>query len=122
MATVPGGVPASLGKVTITTATTPESILKNFAVIDTEGERVSLAWKGKASSILIQALGTNTGLLYVGKVDMSVSGSTGILAELSAGQSISIGSNDSMNLLTLGDFELDVAVSGESAWVSYIQV
>lgn len=122
MATVPGGVPASLGKVSVTTATTPVTILKNFAVVDTEAERVALAWKGKCSSILIQALSTNTGIIYVGKVGMVVSTGVGVLLELSAGASASLGSNDSMNLLTVADFEIDASVNGESAWVSFIQV
>ena len=122
MPSIPGGVPAALGRVSITTATTPETILKNFADVDTEAERVSSAWSSKAKSILVQALSTNTGIVYVGKTGMVVSSGVGVLAELAAGQSIVISAGDNYNLLNLADFQLDVSVSAESAYVSAIQV
>jgi len=53
---------------------------------------------------------------------MVVSSGVGVLAELAAGKSIVISAGDNYNLLNLADFQLDVSVSAESAYVSAIQV
>ena len=118
-----GGL-TSLGIVDIPTTTSPVSILKNFPAVDTLVERVTVKWSGKASSVLIQADPDNTGNIFVGSaVGMDIGTKTGltdIIAVLTPGASLVLGSNESMNLINLFDLFLDTATNGNNAYVSFI--
>ena len=120
-----GGV-VSLGTIDIPAAATAVSILKGFPDIDTSAERVTAAWSGKASSVLIQADPDNTGLIFVGNSSTfdptTKTGLVGVLAALAPGASMVIGSNESMNLVNLADIWLDTATNGNNAFVSCIRL
>lgn len=121
MPTIPSGDPIALGLVTVTAAGTPESILKNFTDVDTEAERVTQKFTGKAANILVKAPATNTTAIYVGKSNMNTTTGVGVIADIAPGGSIVIG-NGIGNLFSLRDFYIDAVTNGEGAYVSAIKL
>ena len=77
-----------------------------------------------ASSIYFEALGSNTGYIYVGGSDVS---STAYITRLSAGQGFAIAADSSGNArlggvdIALSELWVDSSVNGEKCQVSYLQ-
>lgn len=99
---------------------TPVNTVKTVTTAGTE-VRVSTG-NERPSSIYFEALGTNTGYIYVG---LSTVSSTVYIARLSAGQgfSISADSTGSARLgadLKLSDYWVDSSVNGEKVQVTYL--
>lgn len=97
--------------------------------VTTAGTRVRVSSNTalRPTSIYVEALGTNTGYIYVGLVTVS---STVYIARLSAGQSVSF-SMDGAGLsgfakgsldFQLSDFYIDSSVNGEKALITYADV
>lgn len=108
---VTGALPAgtnNIGKVDINSEPIPSTIYNNHKTVTTAGTAEALAASTAVKSVVIRALLSNTGVIYVG--DSSVSSSNGI--ELQAGDAITIEIDD------LAKVYLDASVSGEG--VSYL--
>jgi hypothetical protein len=88
--------------------TSPTTILNGKTTVTTAGTRVVLASSTACSQVIIRALETNTGLIYVGSSSVASTNGHRLLPGESVGLSIS-------NLNTVN---LDSAVSGEG--VSYL--
>lgn len=92
--------------------------------VTTAGTRVQVSTSATyVTSIYFEALGTNTGYIYVG--DSSVS-STVHIARLSAGQSFTIAVDVTTghgvgSELNLSDYWVDSSVNGEKVQVTYLQ-
>lgn len=97
-----------IGKVDINSQPTPSTVYSGQKTVATAGTAEALAASTTVKSVVIKALYSNTGTVYVG--DSSVSSTTGI--ELAAGDSVALEIDD------LSKIYLDVSVSGEG--VSYI--
>lgn len=97
-----------IGDVDVTSLPIPTTIYNGKKTVTTAGTRVTLASSQAVKSIVIKALTTNTGLIYVG--DGSVASTTGFV--LSPGDTISL---DIANLTTVN---LDSSVNGEG--ITYI--
>lgn len=91
-----------------TTPTAPTTVYNGKKTVTTAGTRVTLAASQAVKSVVIKALSTNTGFIYVG--DGSVASTTGL--QLQAGETVSL---DIANLATVN---LDSSVNGEG--VTYI--
>jgi len=84
--------------------------------VTSAGTQVALASSTKVSSLVMKAMETNTGLIFLG--DSTVSSSTG---GLTASQAISWESDNNRGLLDLADIYVDSAVSGEGVDIWYVE-
>jgi hypothetical protein len=100
-------------------ATTPVNVTKTVTTAGTEIQVSTGAQK--PASIYFEALGTNTGYVYVGVAAVS---STAYIARLSAGQGFAIASDSGGNRvggdLVLSDYWVDTSVNGEKVQVTYL--
>jgi len=113
---IPGGTPAPLGLVTVTTSGTPVPITANFANMAADGilPGVELACKLNFMPKL-----TNTGNVYVGKAGMDIATGEGVLFELAPGQGWPLGEQGGPNIYNVHDFWLDADQDGDQCYVSY---
>jgi hypothetical protein len=91
-------------------SSSPTSVLSGKTTVTTSGTRVALATSTTSRSVIVKALATNTGTIYVG--NSSVSSASGL--QLAAGDSVSF---DITNLSTVN---IDASVNGEG--VTYLGV
>lgn len=103
--------PAALGKIVVAAAGTPVSILSNF-----EGDQDYYGMQ--ANKIILQALPTNTGNVYLGYSDMDTSTGEGVLAELTPGTMWSITDPSAANVFAVGIYYLDAASDGDGAYAA----
>jgi len=86
------------------------AVLSGQTLVTTPGTEVKLATYNISSSVLVKALTTNTGLVYIGNVNGTVSAATGL--PLAAGDSVVF-----FNASDLESILVDAAVGGEGvAW------
>ena len=70
-------------------------------------------------SIAVQALTSNTGLIFIGKQQMNMENGDDVLFELDPGVAYSLNMDDVPNAFNILDFRLDASVDGEAAYVSF---
>ncbi len=98
--------------------------INSAKTVTTAGTRVQVSSSANyVTSIYFEALGTNTGYIYVGD---SLVSSTVHIARLSAGQGFTIAVDVTTGVgvgaeLNLSDYWIDSSVSGEKCQVTYLQ-
>lgn len=114
----PGGNPAPLGLVTVTSGGTPVRITANFANMVADG---ILPGVEQASRIYFVPDISNTGMIYVGKqgMDKGSAGQPGVMMKIAPGQSHPIGNPDGLAMYNVHDFWLDSDEDGDSCYVFY---
>lgn len=127
MPSIPGGDPMILGLTTVTASGTPVSILKNFPIVDTESERIIAGFSGKVSSILFKSPNAsstlvNTGIVYIGSANMNIATGEGVIIDIGIGESFLLGSNDSLNLYSLGDLYMDADNADDGLYISAVRL
>jgi hypothetical protein len=120
MAAKTGGNPTIMGLTVVTSAGTRVSVLKNNTDYDTEAEVQANTLMGRiaANKILIQAAKANTGNIFVGDNTVVAATGVGTLAELGAGESVTLDA-EGINAFSVETLFLDAATSGDGAYVSY---
>ena len=99
-------------------AVTPVNAVKT---VTTAGTRIQATATTSIhpSSVYFEALGTNTGFIYIGLSNVSA---TVYIARLSPGQGISMGADtigSDLTLLQLSNFYIDSSVNGEKVQMTY---
>lgn len=113
---IPGGNPAPLGLVTVTTSGTPVPITANFANMALDGIMPGVELANKINFMPDLA---NGGEIFVGKKGIVIATGVGVLFKLAAGQGWSLGSAEGPNIYNVHEFWLDASVSGDKCYVSY---
>lgn len=123
MPAYPSSIPATLGKITVTAAGTPERLAKNFPDFDTAAEATANSRSGRiaARTLFVQALPTNTDNVFLGGAELNKTTGADVVAELLPGQVISITLDHGVNGINIFHWFVDANVNGEGIYASFLQ-
>ena len=114
MPSIPGGNPRPLGQLNVASAGTLVKLTQNFTDMEAADARTPLA-----SSVFIQALPGNTGVIYFGTKTLVRATGVGVYVVLAAGEGFTLSLGSGINAFNILDYRIDANTANDKAYASF---